>query len=75
MGECYTGVYIYYTKDSSIKYAKVYNFDTDNTVTKYMPNIYELDISSDFESEPATEADFLAVAKRSGGGDGSKNRG
>ena len=62
MGECYTGVYIYYQKDSSIKYAKVYNFDTDSAVTKYMPNIYELDISSDFENEPATEADFLTVA-------------
>lgn len=62
MGECYTGAYIYYTKDSGIKYACVYNFDTKNSVTKYMPNLYELDITSDFQTEPQSEADFYAVA-------------
>lgn len=62
MGECYTGVYIYYTKDSGIKYAKAYNFATDNSITQYMPNLYELDITSEFQSEPATEAAFLTVA-------------
>lgn len=62
MGECYTGVFIYYTKDSGIKYAKAYNFATDNSITQYMPNLYELDITSEFQSEPATEAAFLTVA-------------
>jgi phage minor structural protein len=62
MGECYTGVFIYYTKDSGIKYAKAYDFTLGNSLTKYMPNYYELDITSEFQSEPATEAAFLTVA-------------
>lgn len=62
MGECYTGVYIYYTKDSGIKYAKAYNFATDNSIAQYIPNLYELDITSEFQTEPETEAAFLTVA-------------
>ena len=62
MGECYTGVYIYYQKDSSIKYAKAYNFDMGESVSRFMPNLYELDITSDFNAEPQTEAAFLTVA-------------
>ena len=62
MGECYTGVFIYYTKDNGIKYAKAYDFAMDNSVSRFMPNYYELDITSEFQSEPATEADFLTVA-------------
>jgi phage minor structural protein len=62
MGECYTGVFIYYTKDNGIKYAKAYDFAMDNSVSRFMPNYYELDITSEFQNEPATEADFLTVA-------------
>lgn len=62
MGECYTGVFIYYTKDSGIKYAKAYDFAMGSSISRFMPNYYELDISSEFQSEPATEADFLTVA-------------
>ena len=62
MGECYTGVFIYYTKDNGIKYAKAYDFAMDNSVSRFMPNYYELDITSEFQSEPQTEADFLTVA-------------
>jgi phage-related protein len=62
MGECYTGVFIYYTKDSGIKYAKAYDFAMGSSISRFMPNYYELDISSEFQSEPATEADFLNVA-------------
>lgn len=62
MGECYTGVYVYYQKDSSIKYAKAYNFDMGESVSRFMPNLYELDITSDFNEEPQTEAAFLTVA-------------
>jgi len=62
MGECYTGVFIYYTKDNGIKYAKAYDFAMDDSVSRFMPNYYELDITSEFQSEPATEADFLTVA-------------
>jgi len=62
MGECYTGVFIYYTKDSDIKYAKAYDFAMGDSVSRFMPNYYELDITSEFQSEPATEAAFLTVA-------------
>ena len=62
LGECYTGTYIYYQGEDGIKYAKVYNFDMGSSVARYMPNLYELDISSEFESEPETEAAFLTVA-------------
>ena len=62
MGECYTGVFVYYTKDSGIKYAKAYDFTLGDSLTKYMPNYYELDITSEFQNEPQTEADFLTVA-------------
>ena len=62
MGECYTGVFIYYTKDNGIKYAKAYDFAMGSSISKFMPNYYELDISSEFQSEPATEAAFLTVA-------------
>ena len=62
MGECYTGVFIYYTKDSGIKYAKAYDFAMGNSVSRFMPNYYELDISSEFQNEPQTEADFLTIA-------------
>lgn len=62
MGECYTGMYIYYTKDGGIKYANAYDFNTENSVAKYMPNYYELDITSDFQNEPQSEGDFYTVA-------------
>lgn len=62
MGECYTGVFIYYTKDSGIKYAKAYDFAMGSSISRFMPNYYELDITSEFQSEPQTEADFLTVA-------------
>lgn len=60
--ECYTGAYLYYQGESGIQYAKVYNFDLGSSLTKYMPNVYEMDISSEFESAPASEAAFTAVA-------------
>lgn len=62
MGECYTGAYIYYQGEDGIKYAQVYNFDMGSSVMTYMPNLYEVDISSEFESEPQTEEAFLTVA-------------
>ena len=62
MGECYTGAFIYYIKNGAVKYAKDYYFDTENSIAQYLPNLYELDISSEFQSEPETEEAFLAVA-------------
>lgn len=62
MGECYTGAFIYYIKNGAIKYAKDYHFDTENSIAQYLPNLYELDISSEFQAEPETEEAFLAVA-------------
>ena len=67
MGECYTGVFIYYTKDNGIKYAKAYDFAMDNSVSRFMPNYYELDITSEFQTEPTTEAEFLTVANARAG--------
>ena len=62
MGECYTGAFIYYIKNGAVKYAKDYYFDTENSIAQYLPNLYELDISSEFQSEPETEEAFLTVA-------------
>jgi len=62
MGECYTGAFIYYIKNGAVKYAKDYYFDTENSIAQYLPNLYELDISSEFQSEPETEDAFLTVA-------------
>ena len=62
IGECYTGAYIYYQGENGIKYAKAYNFDMGESISRYMPNLYEMDISSEFDSEPQTEEAFLNVA-------------
>lgn len=70
MGECYTGAFIYYIKNGAIKYAKDYYFDTENSIAQYLPNLYELDISSEFQAEPETEEAFLAVANARGGNGG-----
>lgn len=61
MGECYTGAFYYYQNTNGILYSKQYDFDLKNTVNAYMPNIMDVDITSEFQNEP-TRAEFETMA-------------
>ena len=62
-GECYTGAYLYHMVDNRIKHSKLYYYDIGSqTVMNDMPNIQEVDITSEFDTQPDTSAAFETVA-------------
>ena len=62
-GECYTGAFLYHMVNNRIKHSKLYYYDIGSqTVMNDMPNIQEVDITSEFDTQPDTSAAFETVA-------------
>jgi phage minor structural protein len=62
-GECYTGAFLYHMVDNRIKHSKLYYYNIGSqAVMNDMPNIQEVDITSEFDTQPDTSAAFETVA-------------
>ena len=62
-GECYTGCFLYHLVDQRVAHSKIYYYAIDqNSVMLDMPNIQEIDITSEFTTQPDTAAAFATVA-------------
>lgn len=62
-GECYTGCFLYHLVDQRVAHSKIYYYTIDqNSVMLDMPNIQEIDITSEFTTQPDTAAAFTTVA-------------
>lgn len=62
-GECYTGCFLYHLVDQRLAHSKIYYYNIgQDTVMLDMPNIQEIDITSEFATQPDSAAAFATVA-------------
>lgn len=62
-GECYTGCFLYHLVNQRVAHSKIYYYNIgQDTVMLDMPNIQEIDITSEFTTQPDTAAAFATVA-------------
>ena len=61
--ESYTGCFLYHLVNQSLAHSKIYYYNIGNqTVMNDLPNIQEVDITNEFDTQPSSLNDFTAVA-------------